>query len=95
MFTLPVLLAPPLAGRLVNVGVSPRFLIIVALLAIAAGNASLTVLHPGISALALAGPRILVGARNWLSFLLRVCACFSTIDKTNDSLRDGFNSHVG
>ncbi|NMM91729.1 arabinose ABC transporter permease [Rhodococcus sp. SRB_17] len=67
MFTVPILLVPPIAGRLVNAGVSPRLLIVIALLAIAAGNALLTVLHPAISALMLAGPLILVGAGNGLA----------------------------
>ncbi|MEV0699104.1 MFS transporter [Saccharopolyspora sp. NPDC050389] len=61
MSTVPTLFMPLLGGRLVNRGVSPRVLITAGLLLIAAGNAWLTVLHPGIGAGGLLGPLLTVG----------------------------------
>lgn len=62
MPTLPVLVMPVVSARLTARGlVAPRVLITAALLLIAAGNAWLTVLHPGIGALGLAGPLVTIG----------------------------------
>lgn len=61
MMTAPVLVVPPLGARLVNRGIPARDLITVSLLLIAAGNAWLTVLHPGIGVLGLAGPLVTIG----------------------------------
>ncbi|MGN9846222.1 MFS transporter [Nonomuraea sp. H19] len=61
MLTAPVLLMPQVGARLVNRGLPPRTLITLSLLLIAAGNAGLTVLHPGIGALALLGPLATLG----------------------------------
>ncbi|PSK84182.1 sugar phosphate permease [Murinocardiopsis flavida] len=68
MLTAPVLIAPLIGGRLVNKGVSPRLLITLALLLVTAGNAWLTVLHPGIGAAALLGPLLAIGLGMGLSF---------------------------
>jgi EmrB/QacA subfamily drug resistance transporter len=68
--TLPVLLLPPLAGKLVNQGVSPRLLIVSAVALIAGGNAWMTVLNPDSGALQLAGPLLLIGVGNGLSAAL-------------------------
>lgn len=60
--TLPMMLLPGIGGRLVNTGTPPRLLVTVALLAIAGGNAWLTVLDPGITVPGLAGPLALLGS---------------------------------
>lgn len=61
MLTAPVLLMPQVGAQLINRGVPARALITVSLLMIAAGNAWLTVLHPGIDALGLLGPLVAIG----------------------------------
>ncbi|MCG5220307.1 MFS transporter [Streptosporangium sp. KLBMP 9127] len=61
MLTAPVLLLPQVGGRLVNRGMSPRALITLSLVLIAAGNAWLTVLRPGIGVPGLLGPLATVG----------------------------------
>lgn len=68
--TVPVLLAPALSGRLVNMGVSPRTLIVTALLLLAVGNAWLTVLSPGSRLLELVGPLVFLGAGNGMATAL-------------------------
>ncbi|MEU6107404.1 MFS transporter [Streptomyces albidoflavus] len=68
--TLPVLAVPPLAGRLVNAGASPRLLILLGLGLVAAGNAWLTVLAPDSGAAVLTGPLLCVGAGNGLAAAL-------------------------
>ncbi|WP_447038784.1 MFS transporter [Streptomyces sp. DSM 118878] len=67
LMTAPVLALPPLGARLVNRGAAARHLLVLSLLLIAAGNAWLTTLHPGISAAALAGPLLTVGIGQGLS----------------------------
>ncbi|MER5321692.1 MFS transporter [Streptosporangium roseum] len=61
MLTAPVLLLPQVAGKLINRGISPRIIITLSLLLIAAGNAWLTVLNPSIIALGLLGPLATIG----------------------------------
>ncbi|NRQ37638.1 MFS transporter [Nonomuraea sp. NN258] len=61
LLTAPVLLLPQAGGLLINRGVPPRALAAAALLLVAAGNAWLTVLHPGIGAAGLAGPLLTIG----------------------------------
>ncbi|MFD3515317.1 MFS transporter [Streptomyces sp. NPDC058657] len=68
--TLPILVVPPLAGKLVNQGTSPRLLIILAIGLIAGGNAWLTVLAPGSGAAELTGPLLLIGVGNGLAVAL-------------------------
>lgn len=60
--TLPMMILPAIGSRLINHGVPPRLLITIALLGIAGGNAWLSMLHPDITFLALAGPLVLLGA---------------------------------
>jgi MFS family permease len=60
--TLPMMILPAVGSRLINHGVSPTLLITAALLAIATGNAWLTILHPTITPLGIAGPLVLLGA---------------------------------
>lgn len=62
LLTVPVLVLPQAGSALVTAGVPPRILITAALLLLAAGNAWLTVLHPGIGAAGLSGPLVTVGA---------------------------------
>lgn len=65
--TVPVLLVPPVAGRLVNTGCSPTLLIMVALALLAGGNWWLTVLAPGGPPAALLGPLVAIGIANGLA----------------------------
>jgi Arabinose efflux permease len=60
--SLPMIIMPLAGGRLINRGLPPALLITAALLAIAAGNAALALLHPEVTPLALAGPLVLIGA---------------------------------
>lgn len=60
--SVPMMITPLAGSRLINRGLPPALLITVALLAIAAGNAGLALLHPAITPLAVAAPLILVGA---------------------------------
>ncbi|MGC0365861.1 MFS family permease [Rhodococcus sp. 27YEA15] len=94
MFTVPILLVSPIAGRLVNVGVSPRFLIVIALLAIAAGNAALTVLHPGISAFMLAGPLVTVGAGNGLAIGIIDAQAMNLVEPSRIGMASGLLNTV-
>ncbi len=66
--TLPMTLMPLVGSRLINHGTPPALLIALALLAIASGNRWLTILHPAVTPLDLAGPLILTGAGVGLAF---------------------------
>lgn len=68
--TVPVLVIPPLTGRLVNMGMSPRMLIVSALLLMAAGNAWLVVLSPDSRLLDLLVPLVLLGCGNGMATAL-------------------------
>jgi predicted MFS family arabinose efflux permease len=61
MLTAPVLVMPQIGSRLVNRGLPAWALVTASLTLIAAGNAWLTVLHPGIGALGLLGPLTTIG----------------------------------
>ncbi|MFE2747502.1 MFS transporter [Streptomyces scopuliridis] len=61
LLTGPVLFCPLIGGRLVASGVHMRVVLGLGLLLIAAGCAWLTVVHPGISVLGLAGPLLVAG----------------------------------
>jgi MFS family permease len=65
--TLPILVTPPLAGRLVNRGASARRLVLAAIALLAAGNAWLTVLQADSGLLVLIVPLVLIGAGNGLA----------------------------
>ncbi|MFD4182170.1 MFS transporter [Rhodococcus sp. NPDC058514] len=67
MLTVPVVAFPSLGARLVNGGVPPRIVIAAALAALSLGNAWLLVLHPGVSAVALFGPLVTIGAGTGLA----------------------------
>lgn len=60
--TLPMMLMPFLASRVIRKGVLPFRVITLALLAIAGGNVWLTVLHPTVAPETLVGPLVLLGA---------------------------------
>lgn len=60
--TLPMLIMPLAAGRLVDRGIRPPLLINVALLLIGAGDIWLMILHPGVGLGEIAGPLLAVGA---------------------------------
>ncbi|TDW24236.1 MFS transporter [Kribbella kalugense] len=60
--TLPMMVLPLIGSRLINRGVSPRLLITAALVVLSAGNAWLTVLHPTMTILEVAGPLVVTGA---------------------------------
>ncbi|MGW7516439.1 MFS transporter [Streptomyces sp. NPDC054796] len=68
--TVPVLTVPPIAGKLVNMGIAPRTLIVTAMLLMAGGNAWLTVLQPGSGIGELIGPLVLLGAGNGMATAL-------------------------
>ena len=60
--TVPMIVLPTLAGKLVNLGVRPAMLITVALLLLGLGNAWLTVLHPDLTVATVTGPLLTLGA---------------------------------
>ncbi|MDI6105459.1 MFS transporter [Actinoplanes sp. NEAU-A12] len=67
LLTLPVLVCPLLAGRLVTAGVPDRVVLLVSMVFLVAGDAWLTVLHPGAGVATIVGPMLLVGAGMGLS----------------------------
>ncbi|MFI7441821.1 MFS transporter [Nonomuraea indica] len=67
LLTGPVLVAPMVSGRLVSRGHPARVVIGVALGLVAAGNAWLTVLRPGLGVVGLAGPLLAIGVGTGLA----------------------------
>lgn len=59
--TVPMIVIPSLAAKLINHGTNPAILITTALLLLAVGNAWLSVLHPTITVAALAAPLLTLG----------------------------------
>jgi len=92
--TVPVLLVPPLSGRLVNMGVRPRMLIVTALLLMAAGNAWLTVLSPGSRLLELMGPLILLGSGNGIATALVDPQAMNLVDADRVGMASGLLNTV-
>ncbi|WP_239647973.1 MFS transporter [Nocardiopsis ganjiahuensis] len=90
MLTAPVLVAPPLGGWLVNQGVSPRGLIVLALLFVAVGNGLLLVLHPGITPLGLFLPLVLIGTGMGLSFGITDGQAMSIVEPEKVGMAAGF-----
>ncbi|WP_017595272.1 MFS transporter [Nocardiopsis potens] len=90
LLTAPVLVVPPLGGSLVARGVPPRGLITAALLLVAAGNAGLALLHPGIAPLGLAAPLLLIGVGMGLSFGITDGQAMSTVDPHRVGMAAGF-----
>ncbi|MEU0831943.1 MFS transporter [Streptomyces sp. NPDC005969] len=94
LMTAPVLALPPLGARLVNRGVAARHLLVLSLLLIAAGNAWLTTLHPGISVAGLAGPLLTIGAGQGLSIGLIDAQALSMVAPSEVGMASGFLNTV-
>ncbi|MFI7012585.1 MFS transporter [Streptomyces sp. NPDC050145] len=94
LMTVPVLALPPLGARLVNRGVPARHLLVLSLLLIAAGNAWLTTLHPGISAAGLAGPLLTIGAGQGLSIGIVDAQALSMVPASEVGMASGFLNTV-
>ncbi|UQI47624.1 MFS transporter [Streptomyces sp. HU2014] len=94
MLTAPVLVLPAAGGRLVNRGIPARFLVGLALLLLAGGNAWLTVLHPGISALALLGPLLAIGTGNGLVVGIIDAQAMSLVEPARVGMAAGFLNTV-
>ncbi|MEU9289312.1 MFS transporter [Streptomyces sp. NPDC048275] len=93
LLTGPVLAFPLVAGRLVQSGVSMRSILSVSLLLVAAGCAWLTVVHPGIGLLGLAGPLLVIGVGIGLIYGLMDGAAVSTVPPTKVGMASGmFNT---
>lgn len=90
LMTGPVLLAPPLAGKLVNRGVSARALITAALAMFAAGNAWLTVIGPSTPTAVIAGPLLLIGLGAGLSFGVGDGMAMSLVGPERAGMATGF-----
>ncbi|WP_306336951.1 MFS transporter [Streptomyces sp. KL118A] len=94
LMTVPVLALPPLGARLVNRGVPARRLLVLSLLLIAAGNAWLTTLHPGIPTAALAGPLLTVGIGQGLSLGIIDAQALGMVEPTKIGMASGFLNTV-
>ncbi|MFC9842117.1 MFS transporter [Streptomyces sp. NPDC060223] len=93
LLTAPVLVFPLVAGRLVQSGFSMRSILSGSLLLVAAGCAWLTVVHPGISTLGLAGPLFVVGVGIGLIYGLMDGAAVSTVPPAKVGMASGmFNT---
>lgn len=94
MATAPALILPILTGRLVNRGVSPRLLISTGLILIAAGNAWLTRLHPGIDPVELLGPLLAVGTGLGLATGLVDAQAMNQVGETRTGMAAGLLNTV-
>lgn len=94
LMTVPVLALPPLGARLVNRGAPARHLLVLSLLLIAAGNAWLTTLHPGISTAALAGPLLTVGVGQGLSLGIIDAQALGMVEPAKVGMASGFLNTV-
>ncbi|MFG3138047.1 MFS transporter [Streptomyces sp. NPDC048211] len=90
LMTGPVLLAPPLAGGLVNRGVPARLLITVSLALFAVGNLWLTVIGPSTPVATFAGPLLLVGLGAGLSFGVGDGLAMSLVEPGRAGMATGF-----
>ncbi|MET9495820.1 MFS transporter [Streptomyces sp. NPDC006552] len=90
----PVLALPPLGARLVNRGLPARHLMVFSLLLLAAGNAWLTTLHPGMSAIALAGPLLTIGAGQGLSTGITDAQAMAMVAPSEIGMAAGFLNTV-
>ncbi|MFF3495247.1 MFS transporter [Streptomyces sp. NPDC002795] len=90
LMTAPVLLAPPLAGALVNRGVSARVMITISLAFFAGGNVWLTVIGPDTSVAVIAGPLLMVGLGAGLSFGVGDGAAMSMVEPEQAGMATGF-----
>ncbi|MEV5982729.1 MFS transporter [Streptomyces sp. NPDC052114] len=94
LMTVPVLALPPLGARLVNHGVPARRVLVLSLLLIAAGNAWLTTLHPGIPTAALAGPLLTIGAGQGLSVGIIDAQALGMVEPAKVGMASGFLNTV-
>ncbi|NYI07376.1 MFS transporter [Allostreptomyces psammosilenae] len=94
MMTSPVLFVPPLGGRLINRGVSPRLLVVAALLLLAAGNAWLLVLHPGAGAGTLFGPLVTIGVSQGLVIGIIDAQALNRVEPERIGMASGFLNTV-
>ncbi|MEV1020575.1 MFS transporter [Streptomyces sp. NPDC050264] len=94
LMTAPVLALPPLGARLVNRGVPARHLLVLSLLLLAAGNAWLTTLHPGITAAALSGPLLTIGTGQGLSIGIIDAQAMSMVSPSEVGMASGFLNTV-
>ncbi len=94
MLTAPVLFLPAMGGRLVNRGVPARHLAALALLLLAGGNAWLTVLHPGVTPLALLGPLLSIGVGNGLVAGIIDAQAMSLVEPARVGMAAGFLNTV-
>jgi len=92
--TIPVLVAPPLAGRLVNAGVPARVLVLVAIGCITAGNAWLTVLAPDMGIAALLGPLLLAGIGNGIAIGMIDAQVMGLVDAERIGMASGLLNTV-
>ncbi|MEV0649594.1 MFS transporter [Phytomonospora sp. NPDC050363] len=90
LMTAPVLLAPPLAGALVNRGVPGRVLITLSLAMFAAGNAWLTVIGPATSVAVIAAPLLLIGLGAGVSFGVGDGMAMSLVEPEQAGMATGF-----
>ncbi|MCX4663730.1 MFS transporter [Streptomyces uncialis] len=94
LMTVPVLVAPQFGGWLITRGVPARLLMGLALLLIAVGSAWLTVLRPGIGALELSGPLVLVGIGMGVSFGITDGQAMSQVEPERAGMAAGFLNTV-
>ncbi|MBX7550435.1 MFS transporter [Streptomyces sp. tea 10] len=90
LMTAPVLLAPPLAGGLVNRGVTARTMITISLVLFAGGNAWLTVIDSSSGVAAIAGPLLMTGLGAGLSFGVGDGAAMSLVEPEQAGMATGF-----
>ncbi|WP_327671096.1 MULTISPECIES: MFS transporter [unclassified Streptomyces] len=94
LMTVPILALPPLGARLVNRGVRARHILTLSLLLLAAGNAWLTTLHPGIPVTSLAGPLLTIGAGQGLSIGIIDAQAMSMVAPSEVGMASGFLNTV-
>ncbi|MFD4533001.1 MFS transporter [Kitasatospora sp. NPDC058397] len=93
LLTGPVLIVPLLASRMLQRGLSSRVLLTVSLLVTTLGVAWLSVIHPGIGPLALAGPLLTIGVGQGLSSGLMDGAAVSAVEPARAGMAAGmFNT---
>ncbi|WP_171164849.1 MFS transporter [Streptomyces sp. I05A-00742] len=94
LLTAPVLVAPLISAQLVTRGVPARLVITVAIGLVAAGNAWLTVLEPGMGLLPLAGPLLTIGIGTGLANGIIDGQAMSLVDPERSGTAAGFLNTV-
>ncbi|MEU5287567.1 MFS transporter [Streptomyces sp. CA-278952] len=92
--TVPMMLLPTLAARLVNRGVGPAALIATALLVLSAGNAWLSVLRPDVGIATLIGPLLTVGVGVGLAAGIIDAQAMNQIDSDHAGMAAGMLNTV-